>query len=312
MSRPLAPLRPPDPADLLAGIAGPAPLEPVAPGAPVAVPIPIPIPGVMPASAEAGPMVSPEILGLPAQGDLTSLPLPRLLYALYVGTYSGTLTLERQNMRRVIHCVAGFPVRVDSRRLTESLARVLLDRQMIAYAQYVEAQARMQAEHCQMGDALVAMGALSVESLPAALRLQTELKLQNCLAWRDGSYLLEPIPPPPSAKVARIHPLPNLWAGVHAHYEAPALRAYFAPLADRFLVAQPAFRVHLLSLGSLLGPLNVAPLLNGETTLGQALGGEPGRFVQLAPALYVLLVTDMVVAAAMAAPDAAVPANLLG
>ncbi len=308
------PLAPPvEPTSLAAA----APLA-AGPGADVAgLPLPIPLPSVIAPVLPDEPLPEPEAesalpelvaeevvtepaagaapaLELPPAGELSQLPLPRLLYRLYLATFSGTLELTHGAATRSLTLWGGLPVYVDSANVDETLGRLLLEHGRITFEQYNASLAQMHQTGCRQGEALVRLGAISEVELVAALRQQTEQKVINSFAWREGSYRLTPgAELPPGQHTGEVQPLPAIWRGVHEHYDLDSLLTFFVEHQAHYLVATELFAVYYPTLGPLVRDLDLVRLLNGATTFAQALQSET-RALPLAQALYVLLATDMI------------------
>ncbi|MEE8410226.1 MAG: response regulator, partial [Myxococcota bacterium] len=134
--------------------------------------------------------VAPTLLPptVPRVNDLRAMPLPRLLYELYVGTYFGIVHLRREGVRRAIYFWAGMPVRVDTDQVSESLGSLLVESQRLSEADHDRAQQHAVAHGTHLGAALVALGLLRESELLDALSMQTGRKLISTLAWRHGTY----------------------------------------------------------------------------------------------------------------------------
>lgn len=248
---------------------------------------------------------------LPRKDELSKYPLARLLFELYIATFTGTLKLTRQGLTRIIYIDGGLPVHVESEQVTETIGRLLLEHGRITQAQYDQAQAIFEQEQLRFGEALVKIGAMGQGDLLDAMLEQTELKLSNSFAWRDGSFRLRGLATLPDNIVrSEVHPLKAIWRGVHENYDLPSLQAYLGRMRDRFAVATELFEIYFNTLGPFLRQLDIVSVLDGRRTFGAIITlteGERGR--QLAQALYVLLVTDLVRASAEPGKPASMPAG---
>ncbi|MBI5511940.1 MAG: tetratricopeptide repeat protein [Deltaproteobacteria bacterium] len=292
------PSAPPPPPPAPQALAWPS--VPVAARTPTPSPLPpAPAPAPAPAVSErpAPSVVRPTPLppSVPRQGDLASMPLPRLLFELYIATYSGIVRLSRKSAERAIYIWGGFPVRVDAEQLAESLGVLLRDEGRITEEQYAAAQELVLERNIKLGEALVEVAALRESELLDALREQTERKLVATFAWRDGSYqIVDDLRFANKAVLSEIHPLKAIWRGVRETYDLMGLMTFFAKLRTRYIEATDLFTIHFDSLGPFLRELDLLPLLNGHTTFEAALRADDARGLELAQALYVLLVTDMI------------------
>ncbi len=234
--------------------------------------------------------------GLAATGDIATHPLGRLLFELYVGTFTGVLRLRRLGRRRSVYVDGGLPIHVESDQMAESLGRLLIEHGRITQESYAAAQALVEERQCRFGEALIELGTLGRGDLLDALLEQTEIKLANSFAWRSGNYALEPLSDLPHHVVAtEVHPLKAIWRGVSENYDAATLLAYFTPLRSRFAVTTELFSVHYDTLGPFLRQLDLPQQLDGRRTFGALLDGPASdRQRQLSQALYVLLTADMI------------------
>ncbi|MEE8409616.1 MAG: response regulator [Myxococcota bacterium] len=246
-------------------------------------------------------------LAIPTEGELAETPLPRLIYELYHATFTGVVHLVHDAVSRSIYLRAGLPVRVDSHQMSEMLGRLLVEHGRITLEQYTQSLQYMQENECRQGEALVHLGALRESELLDALRDQTEIKLVNAFAWREGNYYLDPDESfQEDTVICEVAPLKAIWRGVHEHYDIESLLAYFAPMSTRYAVATGLFKVHYETLGPFLRDLDIVSLLDGQTTFEAALNrGE--RTLRVAQALYVLFVTDMIKAAEQPSSGAVAP-----
>ena len=297
-----------------------------APGAaPIATPVATPVPGPVevaapvPAAARAPPAPAaptptaaepkrPSAIppSLPREGRLQEVPLPRILFELYVATFSGKLQLSRLGLARTIYFWGGLPVRVDSAQVEESLGRLLLEHGRITQEQYEAALATATAPRLGEVEALVAIKAINQSEVLDVLREQTEQRLVNSFAWRDGSYGIEIDNQfGDSMVLTEINSFKAIWRGVSEHYDLVSLMTYFSGLRGRYVVATVLFDVHFDSFGLFLRSLDMGAILDGKTTFEAALRSDDARALEIAQALYVLLVTDMV-RAAPAPGDAAI------
>lgn len=281
------------------------------PSLPVPLPLPLPIP--MPAAAGPGalsaggasPTVEPAAAaadktrllppGVPRYGDLTSIPVPRLIYELFVGVYFGILHLVRQRTERAIYFWAGIPVRVDSDQLSDSLGAVLREAGRITDLEYAKAKQLAMTYGQPLGVTLVKTGTLTEHELLEILAHQTERKLISCFGWRDGTYRLEDDTSFASTTVLNeVAPVRAIWRGVREHYDLNTLLSYFSKLRGRYVVATELFATQAEAVGTELRAAEVLELLSGQITFEAALLSRSERTLEIAQALYAMLVTDMI------------------
>ena len=292
----------------------PAVALPASTAAAASAPALVPQAGALASAPPAGSSAAPRAaaprarpVGLPARGELQATPLPRILFELYAATFSGKLTLEREGLRRVIYVWGGLPVRVDSEQVEESLGRVLLEHGRITPDQYEMALAAATEHHVPEADALIASGAIEKRELLDIVREQTDKRLVNSFGWRDAHYTLEADTHFGERMIlTEVQPLKAIWRGVSEHFDLGSLMVYFGGLRGQYAVGTELFEVHAESLGPFLRKLAIAALLDGRTTFQAALRSDDTRALEIAQALYVLLVTDMV----RASPTPGAPVTL--
>jgi CheY-like chemotaxis protein len=229
---------------------------------------------------------------LPRLGDLGTLPLPRLVFELYVATFSGIIRLARHGEKRTLYVWGGLPVRVD-RDDGEDIGQLLVGHGRIT-KEACEA-ARSEAAGGDLGRALVGAGCIREAELLAALREQAEERLVDCFSWRDGTYAIEAtVDFAKTMPLTEVHPVRCIFRGVSEHYDLGSLFSYFGALRERFVVTTETFKFHYETLGPFLRYLDLGRLFDGKTTFEQALRSDDAHALEIAQTLYVLLVTDMV------------------
>ncbi|MEE8409500.1 MAG: response regulator [Myxococcota bacterium] len=233
--------------------------------------------------------------GVSRTGDLGTLPLPRLLFELYIGTYTGVVRLMRKGVRRSIYFLAGLPVRVESEGLSETLGFLLRNDGRITDDQLNRAQDLVTSDGGFLGQRLVEIGALRESELLDALRDQTERKVARSLAWRDGIYEIEDDASVLQRSVVNeINPLKAIFHGIREHYDLGALLDFFSELQKLYVVAAPQFAVHFKTVAPNFQYFDTKEILNGKTTFEAALRSDDAHVLEIAQSLYFLLVVDMV------------------
>ncbi|MBN1961823.1 MAG: response regulator [Deltaproteobacteria bacterium] len=247
------------------------------------------------ASAEQGKHTSNLPPTLERVGMLQDVPLPRLLFELYVATFSGKIQLTRLGISRTIYLWDGIVVRVDSQQIDESLGRHLVAHGRITPAEYesvINTPAKTTANEV---DAFLNSGIINKEELLDILHNLTEQRLANAFSWRDGSYEIESDNHFADTMIlTEVDIFKGIWRGVREHYDLISLMTYFQTLHDRYVVGTVLFDVHFESFGPFLRNIDIVTLLDGHTTFATALRSDDSRALEIAQALYVLLVTDMV------------------
>ncbi|MCK5690729.1 tetratricopeptide repeat protein, partial [Myxococcota bacterium] len=231
---------------------------------------------------------------VPESGELSTLPLPRLIFELYKEGYSGALRLERKGVERVIVFRTGYPVHVVSSRLDENLGQLLVQHGRITPKNYDEIQHLVGEKGFSQGAALIKIGSLTQAELLDGLKMQTEVKLSNSFAWREGSFAVDIKTHFEGRVPTEVEPLPLIWRGVSEHYDLMSLLKFFAALGKRHIVATKQLVKHFQSIGPLMRQIDSAVLLDGKHTVEDFLRYDDSRAAEITRALYVLFVTDMV------------------
>ena len=232
---------------------------------------------------------------LPRHGDLREVPLPRLVFELYLATFSGIVRLGRQGAKYNVYFWGGLPARVDGDALDADLGELLVEHGRITPAQHEQALAVAKHGNLSEGKALVEASVLGQADLLDAMRELTEQRLVRLFVWRDGVYSIDSdVSFADTVVLTEVHPVRCIFRGVCEHYDFPSLLTFFGPMRQRYVVASELFSVHYESLGPFLRYLDVTELLDGQTTFEAALRSDDARAMEVAQTLYVLLVTDMI------------------
>jgi curved DNA-binding protein CbpA len=132
----------------------------------------------------------PSIPDIPDRGQLSEMPLPRLLLDLQRARLSGSLTLRQAQVEKSIQLREGSPVLVESNRPSESLLNLLLEQEKIREDQREKALQLMRARQCKELAALLTLKALGPKDLFLALREQAKRSLIECFSWSEGEFEL--------------------------------------------------------------------------------------------------------------------------
>jgi len=118
-------------------------------------------------------------------------PLPAVLLDLHEDIVTGRLTLRRGKIVKVIDLVNGNPVSTASTPRDETLGNFLVTSGVITEDQHREAVQRVTQLGGKLGEALVALQALTVEQLIDQLGRQARHKLVQALRWPQGAWRFE-------------------------------------------------------------------------------------------------------------------------
>ncbi len=156
---------------------------------------------------------------IPDRGQLSELPLPRLLLDLQRSRLSGSLTLRQAQVEKSIQLHEGAPVLVESSRASESLISLLLEQGKIHADQREKALQLMRARQCKELTALLALKALGAKDLFLALRDQAKRSLIECFSWPGGEFeLSRSVAPAHASQPLQIDLLALAQEGIATHW----------------------------------------------------------------------------------------------
>lgn len=239
------------------------------------------------------PEVAPE--PVPAgemSGALAERPLPFLLLDYLEEKATGTLAVQRGRMRKEVVLDGGRPVGVRSNLRRETLSAYLVGRHLIDTHQMDAALAHAQRGAVRFGQSLVELGYMREAEVLAYLAAHVQLKLVNCLRWRDGMWHFEPRGRGEHELKTPLDPVMTVLRGLHRSARADAIALELEPYERLRLIPTPrvddyggAFRREFG--GEALEALAAQPLV------GQLL--RQGNPIDLLPALDALVATGMAV-----------------
>src|SRR5512139_2973251 len=125
-------------------------------------------------------------------GELAMRPLPAVLLDLHDERATGRLVLKRGRVSKTVDLVGGNPVSTSSTPRDESLGHFLVSGGVISEHQHRDAVAHAARAGEKLGEALVALGILTLEQLIDQLRRQARHKLVQALRWPQGAWRFDP------------------------------------------------------------------------------------------------------------------------
>lgn len=173
------------------GVARPQPTAAQAPIIPPPPATPPTAPAVKKSGAEKQAAEPPEALptsGGATSGDLSTRGLPLVLLDVLERELNGSLDLRRGKVRKVLYVMAGHPIFVQSNLRSETLGQMLVRRGGLSQDQHAQALSDSKEHGIKYGEALVRLGYLTEGEVMDELLAQTRLKLEACLAWKEGSW----------------------------------------------------------------------------------------------------------------------------
>jgi len=131
-------------------------------------------------------------------GNLSSMPLPDLLQWAGQAGKTGTLELEREKHVKRIHFRAGRLIGCSSDEPASLLGQFLLSRGKITETDLRKGLERQQTERENLGNILIAMGAISREDLLRHVAEKAEETIYGLFDWPDAAFrFIDDAPPDP-------------------------------------------------------------------------------------------------------------------
>lgn len=138
-------------------------------------------------------------------GDLTTMPLKDLVVYLGNRKASGTLTLEREGVRKQLILREGMIVDASSNEPREFLGQFLINLGHITEDQFTKAFQTQKETRVFIGKILTMIGLVSEETVMSALSLKFRETLLDALAWTSGEFSFEPGQPPAQPDGVDLH-----------------------------------------------------------------------------------------------------------
>jgi len=127
-------------------------------------------------------------------GELALRPLPAVLLDLHEDGVTGRLVLKRGRVTKSVDLVGGNLVSANSTTRDETLGHFLVSTGVITEELHRQAVQRASAAGGKLGEALIALGILTVDQLIDQLGKQSRHKLVQALRWPQGAWRLDPAP----------------------------------------------------------------------------------------------------------------------
>jgi hypothetical protein len=124
-------------------------------------------------------------------GDLRAMPLDDVLLWVASRRKTGTLHVERGEVRKLLVFEEGALQYGSSSDPREKLGQLLVQRQLVSELQLRSALRRQEHSGIQLGILLVSDGALSSEQLCRTLRAKAEQIAHDLFLWEDGSFVFQ-------------------------------------------------------------------------------------------------------------------------
>lgn len=130
-------------------------------------------------------------------GDLSTMPFKDLVAHLVNNKATGTLKLERAGVRKQAVLIDGDVISASSNQIRERLGQLLINTGQLTPEQLTRAVQAQEQHQLFLGKILVTQGVLTEEAMQNALRLKIRETLLDAFNWGEGSFELDPSPPPP-------------------------------------------------------------------------------------------------------------------
>ena len=186
---------------------------------------------------------------------------------------TGRLLLSRANVRKELYFARGRLIHSTSTLDTERIGRLMLDAGAVTERQLSLANERVEVQGEKVGQALVALGALSFAELHRWLDRQALARFLEVCQWKEGHYSFRSgHTPAPDVPLLSIDLISHTAEAVETSYSARWLAAYFGRLGNPALRpnAEPPFPLELFRFAG--RELRVARLvLSGQATIRESL-----------------------------------------
>lgn len=239
------------------------------------------------------------------RGIYGAVTLPQLLYRCFSDLFTGRLLIRRGAVRKEILLANGRPIGADSNIRSESLGYLLLRDGVIDQAQLRQSVRLARQAGIKQGEALVSIGAITMEALPGHLRAQVRGRILSCFAWSGAEYGLVYEPDVRSrGGVLELNPLVLIFDGIKTSFPVAPLVHHFDAHNRSPVRATERLRDYATMLRDFADELQLAMLCDGQRTLGEVLAGSRYGLIDTLRILRALEITGCLVLGEARAPDA--------
>lgn len=190
------------------------------------------------------------ISGMPElvkKGNLSEISFARVFCSIAFRGKTGVLALRdaKDNLlRKQIYFLGGDSAYVEHGSVDESLGQILLREKKLTEEELESILDEHATTDKNVGEIVVERKILTAEELKQWLSHQTELKLINCFAYRDGLFEFNELPVSQfqfQVIVHKIKPERVLYVGVNKYYDLKRLESELEGLKDKWLKLNPEF-----------------------------------------------------------------------
>ena len=210
---------------------------------------------------------------IPERGDLAEISLPRVLLSLHRSKFGGSLELTSSRSQKRFVFQKGAPVVAESNLKSETLGVQLVDKGLLDRDAHERVQLYMEQKGCREGVALLALKLLQPKDLFVALKDQVRRRMVESFGWPGGTYAyssggeqsveIQPF---------RCDPIALVQEGLETHWTIDRILTDLTERMDQFPTPRKGFKRVATSLSVDAATQSLLAGLDGERTLGQALG----------------------------------------
>jgi hypothetical protein len=201
----------------------------------------VPLPDAAPARPAA-----PEVAEPPPRGALAAAPVPRLLVALHAGRSTGSLTLLRGPVKKVLVVDQGVPVLAASNVGAERFGPICVRRGLLGQGR-LDAL-RKASPAARTADLLAEAGIVGPEKRAEILAGQIRAIAWSTFEWRDGTYEFQLGKPPAWCVPVKLRLGDLVLDGLRRASTLPLLRAELPADLHLAPTPEPAFPLYELTL----------------------------------------------------------------
>ena len=239
------------------------------------------------------------------RGIYGPVTLPQLLYRCFSDLFTGRLLIRRGPVRKQILLANGRPIGAESNIRSESLGFLLLRDGVIDQAQLRQSVRVARQFGIRQGEALVRIGAITVEAMPDYLRRQLRSRLLGCFAWNGAEYGLKYEPDVRATlEAVELNPLVLIFDGIKTSFPVAPLVHHFDDRNRSPVRVTERLRDYTTMLRPFADDLRVATLCDGQRTLGEVLSVSPFSLIDTLRILRALEITGCIDFGPAKAPDA--------
>lgn len=178
---------------------------------------------------------------MPLSGNLRTMDLAELLQWIGHGGKNGTLSIERERLRKLIGFRNGMIVSVESNDPSEHLGQFLLSYGKIDPENLKRAFAMQEKVGLKLGEILVEVNLLRADDIANTLRIQAVEIVYNLFLWEDAVFHFDDTQEAPVEKDLSLDPNSLIMEGVYRYDEWTRYREVF-PTDDILLELVPEWK----------------------------------------------------------------------